>query len=418
MSTVPEQRTAHEPVGAAPSELPGRVPRSPVRAAIARRLFRCAVRDLPVRIELAGGGGLGSGGPGAPLMRIERPEAFFHRLGADAKIGFGEAYMAGDWTSPDLAALLTPFAERMASLVPKPLQLVRRWVDARQPAAERSTTTGARRNIERHYDLSNDFFGVFLDETMTYSAGLFEGGHGDLAAAQTRKIDRVLDLARVGAGTDLLEIGTGWGSLAIRAARRGARVTTVTLSAQQQALARERVAEEGLDGRVEVRLSDYREVDERFDAVVSVEMIEALGREFWANYFAALDRLVRPGGRAALQTITMPHARMLATSRSYTWIHKYVFPGGLIPSLTAVRDAIAEHTTLRATASHSFGASYAQTLEHWRDRFGQRWDDVAALGFDERFRRMWEFYLAYSEAGFRSGYLDVWQLGFSKPARG
>ena len=159
-------------------------------------------------------------------------------------------------------------------------------------------------------------------------------------------------------------------------------------------------------------------MDERFDAVVSVEMIEALGREFWANYFAALDRLVRPGGRAALQTITMPHARMLATSRSYTWIHKYVFPGGLIPSLTAVRDAIAEHTTLRATASHSFGASYAQTLEHWRDRFGQRWDDVAALGFDERFRRMWEFYLAYSEAGFRSGYLDVWQLGFSKPARG
>lgn len=416
MRTVLERQLDPEDARTTPWDALAPAPRSPLRAAIAERLFRRAVRGLPVRVALAGGERLGAGGPGSPLMRVERPAAFFNRLGADAKIGFGEAYMAGDWSSPDPAALLTPFAERVATLIPRSFQVARRWVDVHQPAAERSTRTGARRNIERHYDLSNDVFATFLDETMTYSAALFEADETDLAVAQRRKLDRVLDLAEVGSGTELLEIGTGWGSLAIRAARRGARVTTVTLSTQQQAMARQRIAAAGLDELVEVRLSDYREVDETFDAIVSVEMIEALGREFWPSYFGALDRLLAPGGRIGLQMISMPHDRMLATSRSYTWIHKYVFPGGLIPSVTAVRSTVARDTQLRATDGHAFGASYAETLRQWRERFQHRWDDLAAMGFSERFRRMWEFYLAYSEAGFRAGYLNVWQLGFEKPA--
>lgn len=388
-----------------------------MRAAIAERLFRHAVRDLPVRIAFAGGERLGTGGPGAPLMRLERPTEFFRRLGADAKIGFGEAYMAGDWSSPEPAELLTPFATRMATLIPGPLQLARRWVDARRPDTERGTAAGARRNIQHHYDLSNDVFATFLDETMTYSAGWFAPGSSDLAAAQRRKIDRVLDLAGVGAGTRLLEVGTGWGSLAIRAAERGARVTTLTLSEQQQRLAHDCITRAGLSGQAEVLLGDYREVTGRYDAVVSVEMVEAVGCEFWPTYFATLDRLLAPGGRIGLQAITMPHDRMVATHRSHTWIHKYIFPGGLLPSVEAIDRAVGDHTCLRSTERHSFGSSYAETLRQWRGRFQHHRDEVAALGFSEHFRRMWEFYLAYSEAGFRSGYLDVRQLGFRKPIR-
>ncbi|WP_019854034.1 SAM-dependent methyltransferase [Actinopolyspora mortivallis] len=411
MSTSAVSRCPENTEPAPPWTRLGPAPHAPLRAFAAERLFRRAVRDLPVRIVLAGGERLGAGGTGTPLMRVERPEAFFHRLGADAKIGFGEAYMAGDWSSPDPAALLTPFAARMSTLVPAPLQHARHWVERRQPAAERGTRSGARSNIARHYDLSNDVFATFLDETMTYSGGWFSAGD-DLAAAQRRKIDGILDLAHVGSGTNLLEIGTGWGSLAIRAAERGAVVTTVTLSAEQQRLARERVAAAGMSDRVEVLLCDYRDVTGRYDAVVSVEMIEAVGHEFWPTYFSALDRLLVPGGRVGLQAITMPHSRMRATRNSYTWIHKYVFPGGLIPSVRAIDTAVARYTGLVPAGRRFFGDGYAETLRQWRARFLRGWEELARLGFDERFRRMWEFYLAYSEAGFRAGYLDVGQFGF------
>ncbi|MGH3516313.1 MAG: class I SAM-dependent methyltransferase [Haloechinothrix sp.] len=392
----------------------GPAPRSPLRARVAESLFRRAVRDLPVQVTLAGGERLGAGGPGSPLMRVLRPTEFFSRLGVDAKIGFGESYMAGDWTAPDLSDLLTPFAARMAKLVPAPLQVLRRWVDAGRPESERNSTTGSRRNVEHHYDLSNDVFALFLDETMTYSAGIFGSGNTDLTAAQEAKIDRALDVAGVRAGTRLLEIGTGWGALALRAAARGAQVTTLTLSREQGTLARQRIAAAGLAGRVEVRLSDYREAEGRFDAVVSVEMIEAVGSEYWPTYFGAIDRLLVPGGRSALQAITMPHDRMLATRNSHTWIHKYIFPGGELPSMRMIEQTVRAHTSLVVEDRYSFGAGYVQTLRCWRKRFLDRWTDVAALGFSEGFRRMWEFYLAYSEAGFRSGYLDVWQVGLRK----
>ncbi|TCP44775.1 cyclopropane-fatty-acyl-phospholipid synthase [Tamaricihabitans halophyticus] len=391
------------------------VPHAPVRGCIAERLFRHAVRDLPVRIALAGGDRLGMGGPNAPLMRISRPADFFQRVGASGLIGFGEGYMAEDWSSPEPATLLTPFAEHLPTLVPRPLKLLRRWVDTRRPVTERNTTSGAKRNIARHYDLSNDVFELFLDPSMTYSGAPLARNDHDLAAAQMSKLDTILDYAEVGRGTRLLEIGSGWGSLAIRAARRGARVTTVTLSEEQRTLALERIAAENVADLVDIRLCDYRDVTGQYDALVSVEMIEAVGAEYWPTYFRTIDRLLRPGGRLAVQAITMPHERMLATQDSYTWIHKYIFPGGLVPSIRVIDDGIRQHTELRSAQRRSFGTGYAETLQSWRTRFLSNWPIIAKHGFPEEFRRMWEFYLAYSEAGFRSHQLDVWQLAFRKP---
>jgi cyclopropane-fatty-acyl-phospholipid synthase len=376
---------------------------------LAERLFRHAVAPLPVTVLLPDGTRLGRGGP---VARIVRPAAFFARLGARRQLGFGEAYMAGDWTSPDLAAFLTPLAARVSTLVPRPLQLARRLVDVRRRPAERNTPAGARTNISRHYDLSNDLFATFLDPSMTYSCAWFGPGE-DLAAAQARKLDGILDLAGVRAGTRVLEIGTGWGSLAIRAARRGAHVTTITISAAQLELARERIAAAGVAELVDASLCDYRDVRGEYDAVVSIEMIEAVGIEFWPTYFATLNRVLAPGGRVALQAITMPHDRMLATSRTHTWIHEYVFPGGHLLSVPAIEE-LGRGTALAITGRRSLGVHYARTLRCWRTAFLAAEDEVSALGFDEVFRRRWEFYLAYCEAGFRAGYLDVWQFALRK----
>jgi cyclopropane-fatty-acyl-phospholipid synthase len=387
-------------------------PHAPAKARVAEVLFRRAVAGLPVRVVFPGGERIGAGDADSPVMRVVRPEAFFHRLGADSKIGFGESYMAGDWTSTRLPELLTPFAARLSTLIPPALQRVfRRFVEARRPAEEANTPSGSRENIHRHYDLSNELFATFLDETMSYSAAWFAEGSDDLAEAQRRKIDGVLDMAGVRAGQHVLEIGTGWGELATRAAQRGARVTSLTLSAEQAALAEQRLGAAGVADRVQVLLRDYREARGSYDAVVSVEMVEAVGVAYWPTYFASLDRLLRPGGRIGLQAITMPHDRMLVSHDDYTWISKYVFPGGVIPSVRAIEDNLREHTGLRVVERRSLGPDYARTLAHWRQSFLDRWDEVAALGFDPTFRRMWEFYLAYCEAGFRVGYLDVHQFG-------
>jgi cyclopropane-fatty-acyl-phospholipid synthase len=390
---------------------------SPARAAVARALFGFAVVRLPLRVRLPDGSLHGAGGPAAPVMILYRPGEFFRRLGASGLIGFGESYMAGDWDSNDLTGLLTVFAAHAAELVPPWLQRLRRLAVRRQPPEDLQTVAGARRNIGRHYDLSNELFALFLDESMTYSSALFAdpaaAGDAQLAAAQRRKIDRLLDRAGVVPGCRVLEVGTGWGELAIRAARRGATVRTITISAEQRALAARRVAEAGLADRVSVELRDYRDVDGQFDAICSVEMLEAVGERYWDAYFAALDRRLAPGGRIGLQVITMPHDRMLATRQTYTWIQKYIFPGGLLPSVTAIGDSLAR-TRLRITGREDFGDCYAQTLRIWRERFGARAGEVARLGFDEVFTRMWTFYLCYSEAGFRAGYIDVSQLTLAR----
>jgi cyclopropane-fatty-acyl-phospholipid synthase len=392
-------------------------PESPIRAAIARRILRRAVARLPVRIEFPDGTWVGGGSAFDPCMVIHRPGEFFARLGTDAKIGFGEAYMAGDWDAApgtDLAELLTPFAANIATLVPASLQRLRRLVEGRPPASEQATCRQARENVRRHYDLSNDLFAAFLDETLSYSSAMFDDGD-DLAAAQRRKIDAVLDRAGVGRGTRLLEIGTGWGELAIRAARRGAEVTTLTLSTEQRELALRRVAEAGVAAQVQILLADYREAVGQYDAIVSVEMIEAVGERYWPEFFATLDRLLRPGGRVGLQSITMPHDRMMATRNSYTWIHKYIFPGGIIPSVEAIEHAVHTHTALVVSEREDFGRHYATTLRCWRATFLANWPTIDEAQFDAVFRRMWEFYLAYCEAGFSAGYLGVSQFTVSRP---
>ncbi|MET9162301.1 cyclopropane-fatty-acyl-phospholipid synthase family protein [Streptomyces parvulus] len=387
---------------------------SRIRRAAAAAVVRRALGRLPLRVRFAGGDTVGLGGP---LVEVHDPDAFHARIGAQGLIGFGESYMAGEWDAPDLVGALGVLAANAADLVPRPLQRLRRLWHQRQPAALRNTPEGARSNISSHYDLSNDLFALFLDETLSYSSAVFLGfpaRRESLAAAQQRKIDRLLDLAEVHDGTRLLEIGTGWGELALRAAARGAHVTSLTLSREQRDRALERAREAGLSDRVRVELRDYREERGTYDAVVSVEMIEAVGAEFWPVYFRALDDRLAPGGRAALQAITLPHDRMTASRSTHTWIQKYVFPGGLIPSTEAIETTVRDHTGLHVARRDGFGAHYAETLRLWRERFTERAAEVGALGFDETFRRLWTFYLAYSEAGFRAAYLDVQQYLFTK----
>ncbi|RVW05334.1 SAM-dependent methyltransferase [Rhodococcus xishaensis] len=396
------------------------VPPSGLRARVGRRvvdaLFRNAVSRLPIRVMFPDGTELGDRTlRDAPEMLVHRPLDFTARVGESGLIGFGESYMAGDWSAPDLTAVLEVFAARAATLIPQPLQRLRGLVIPKPPPSEKGTPRNTRANIPRHYDLSNELFELFLDYTLTYSSALFDRtdvapSWHDLADAQRRKIDRLLDKAGVREGSRILEIGTGWGELAIRAAARGATVRSVTLSTEQQQLARNRVAEAGFADRIDVDLVDYRQVDGEYDAVVSVEMIEAVGHQFWGTYFRTLDRVLAPGGRVAIQAITMPHDRMLATRNTYTWVNKYIFPGGFLPSVRAIEEITEHETSLRVRERLSMGDHYARTLRLWDERFAAHTDDVAGLGFDEVFRRMWHFYLCYSEAGFRSGYLDVQQI--------
>ncbi|HEV2796648.1 MAG TPA: cyclopropane-fatty-acyl-phospholipid synthase family protein, partial [Nocardioides sp.] len=383
-----------------------------------------------------------------PTMRLHRPDEFYARLGRDGLIGFGEAYLTGAWDAEDLAGFLTVPAARMASLIPDSLQRLRAFVTPRLPGHQRSTEANSQANISHHYDLSNDLFALFLDETLSYSSALFDtslthagtgpGSVGDhlvatppeptdstdpllhhphLAEAQGRKIERLLDEAGVTTGSRVLEIGTGWGELAIRAARRGATVHTITLSIEQLELAEQRIAAAGFDDSVTVELMDYRSLASTgasYDAVLSVEMIEAVGHEFWGTYFRTIDQVLAPGGRVAIQAITMPHDRMLATRGGQTWINKYIFPGGFLPSVEVIDEITRDETDLRLTGQLEMGDHYAETLRRWDRRFLAQRDAVLALGFDDVFMRVWHFYLAYSQAGFASGYLNVSQLTFTR----
>jgi cyclopropane-fatty-acyl-phospholipid synthase len=420
MSTIDRTRPAIDP-----ERWPAvaRVPSGPLAAAsavIAEALLRRAAARLPLRVVYPGGTVIGAGDAASPTLTITRPGALARRIGRRGLIGFGESYMAGEWQSDKLAEVLSVFATEIADLVPQPLQWLRPLALVSAPGPLRRSRDQRRRDIAAHYDLSNDLFAEFLDETMTYSSAWFSelpAAWPDLAEAQRRKIDRLLDAAGVGPGSRVLEIGTGWGELCIRAAARGAQVRSVTLSIEQRSLARRRVTAAGLADRVRVELCDYRDLacsDGRYDAVVSIEMIESIGYHAWPDYFRTLERLVVPGGRVAIQAITMPHARMLASRTTHTWIQKYIFPGGLIPSAEAIQGITARHTRLRTVDMRSLRPHYAETLRLWRERFLGRRITLSHIGFDTVFARMWELYLAYAEAGFRSGYLNVFQWTFER----
>jgi cyclopropane-fatty-acyl-phospholipid synthase len=406
------------------------VPEGGLSARIAERLFRAAVarRHITVRLRHPDGS-VEQLGLGGPAVVVHRPAELFARIGRDKLIGFGEAYLTGAWAEDGipgdgvLGDFLTVLAADIADLVPRSLQRLRGVVAPRLPRSHRGTRENTQANVAHHYDLSNDLFAAFLDPTMSYSSALFEDlGSAlseDFAAAQHRKIDRLLDRAGVRPGTRLLEIGTGWGELAIRAAARGATVRSITLSVEQQALARDRIAEAGYSDRVAVDLCDYRalldEPGAAYDAVVSVEMIEAVGREFWPSYFRTLDHALAPGGRVAIQAITLPHDRMLATGSTHTFITKYIFPGGALPSVRAIDDVARRHTALRTTDDLAMGRHYAPTLQRWDRAFLAAHERVADLGFDATFVRMWHFYLEYCRAGFAADYIDVHQLVLARP---
>jgi cyclopropane-fatty-acyl-phospholipid synthase len=353
-------------------------------------------------------------GSGPPVEITIESARFFRRLATRAKLALGESYTAGEWHAHDLVAffeLLLRNAEAAAERHPR----VRRILEARPRVNRRTGFLRARRNIQYHYDLGNDLFGLFLDETMTYSCALFERRDEPLAEAQLRKVRRVCEKLRLGPDDHVLEVGCGWGSLATVAAQEfGARVTGITISTAQAELARTRIAEAGLASRVEILERDYREVEGEFTKIASIEMLEAIGDKQFGTFFGACDRLLARGGTACIQTILVPDNRWERYRRTPDWIERYVFPGCLIPSLGSLARAMSP-TRLRIGDVEEIGPNYAETLRRWRARFHERTADVQQLGYDQRFRRTWDFYLAYCEAAFRTRSLRDVQLVLTRP---
>ncbi len=355
------------------------------------------------------------GAPGAePQARLDvRDWRFFRLVLLDGDIGFAEAYMDGLCDSPDLPGLIALLAEneRVLGTVVRP-NLLQRLMLRVMHWRRRNSRRGSRRNIHAHYDLGNDFYALWLDPTMTYSAALFEGAEGQaLEAAQTAKYERILEQIGAKQGDSILEIGCGWGGFAETAARRGMRVTGVTISREQLAYAKARLEKAGLGDRVDLRFCDYRDVEGRYDHIVSIEMIEAVGERYWPDYFAALKRHVAPGGSILVQAIVIAEDFFEGYRRQPDFIQTYVFPGGMLLSPSALREQCRQ-AGLKIAELYSFGLDYARTLEAWLHRFDKVADDVARLGFDERFRRMWRYYLAYCAAGFSTRRTDVLQAHF------
>jgi cyclopropane-fatty-acyl-phospholipid synthase len=387
----------------------------------ARRIALDAARRIRVgqlTVELPDGSRGVYGDPdSAPTGEIRvHDTAAALRMLLGGEIGIGEAYMDGLWSSPDLPALL-----RVAALNRERLALPIGWwrvpVRLRKTLAHRArrnTRAGSRRNIEAHYDLGNDFYRLFLDETMTYSSAVFTGPDQTLAEAQRNKYAVMAERAGLRGGEHVLEIGTGWGGFALYAAGElGCRVTTVTVSPAQHRLATERIAAAGLTDRVSVELRDYRDITGTYDAIVSIEMLEAVGADYYATYFAACDRALLPGGRLSLQVIAFPDVAYEPQRRGANWIQTYIFPGGLLPSLAVIERSL-HGTNLLVRRVDDIAPSYVRTLQAWRAAFLGQLDAVRAMGFDERFIRMWDYYLAISEAGFATGVTQDLQIVLEK----
>ncbi|MGI8999063.1 MAG: class I SAM-dependent methyltransferase [Candidatus Limnocylindria bacterium] len=346
---------------------------------------------------------------------IHDDEAFV-RLLLGGEIGAGEAYMDDLWSSPDLAALLRLVALNRASMALSSgwFRLPGQLVKTMAHRMNRNTQRQSRRNVSAHYDLGNEFYRLFLDETMTYSSAVFASPDQSLADAQRNKYRAIATGARLRRGQHVLEIGSGWGGFALYAAGElGCRVTSITISREQHDLARDRVRAAGLEKLVDVQLKDYRELSGTYDAIVSIEMLEAVGHEYFTAFFQACDNALVPGGRMSLQSITVPDAGYERQRRGANWIQTYIFPGGLCPSLAVIERATHD-TRLLISGVVDIGADYVRTLRAWRLRFMEQSDAVRAMGFDERFLRTWEYYLALCEAGFATGATQDLQIVFEK----
>ncbi|WP_374470475.1 class I SAM-dependent methyltransferase [Phenylobacterium sp.] len=354
--------------------------------------------------------------PGPAATLLVRDFRFMRRVIAAGDIGFAEGYMAGEWDTPDLSALLTVFAlnaERLKRVISGGalMNLVHRL----QHALNRNSRAGSRRNIHAHYDLGNAFYARWLDPSMTYSSARFERPGQPLSEAQRNKYRTLAESMELRPGQQVLEIGCGWGGFAEYAAREvGAKVTGITISQEQYAFARRRMFEQGLAERADIRLIDYRDVEGSFDRVASIEMFEAVGERYWPTYFGTIRERLAPGGRAGLQIITIRDDVFDRYRKRADFIQKYIFPGGMLPSEQRLKEET-ERAGLAWAGVSRFGQHYADTLATWGERFESAWDDVRRLGFDERFRKLWRFYLSYCEAGFRTGRTNVVQLALARP---
>ena len=354
-------------------------------------------------------------GSGKPVSLEIHDRALFRRLATRGKVGFGESYTAGDWDTDDLVGLFELLLRNSEAAAARN-GTVRRLVEARPRPNRRNGLLRARHNISYHYDLGNDLFDLMLDETMTYSCGIFDRADATLADAQRAKLQRVCDKLQLGPADHVLEIGCGWGGFALyAAATTGCRVTGLTISAEQAKLARERVATEGLQDRIEIVEQDYREHDGRYTKVASIEMLEAIGEKQFGTYFSTIDRVLVRGGIACVQTILIPDDRWERYRKTPDWIEQYIFPGCLIPSLTALTRAATASSRLTILDVDEIGPHYAETLRRWRENIHERIGDVRALGYDRTFERTWDFYLAFCEAGFRLRALRDVQLTLSRP---
>ena len=347
-----------------------------------------------------------------------RDPAFYGIVAANGSVGSGEAYMDRLWYCSNLVALMRLLVRNRDLLDGMERGLARLGGMAMRAwhALQRNTRRGSRRNIAAHYDLGNDFFGLFLSPDLMYSSAIWEGADDTLEAASTRKLERICRKLDLKPTDRVLEIGTGWGGFALHAAQHfGCHVTTTTISREQHALAGERIAAAHMSERVHLLLEDYRDLRGQYDKLVSIEMIESIGARYLDTYFAQLGRLVKPGGLALLQAITIEDHRYAQALKSVDFIKRHVFPGSFIPSIQALLAAKTRSSDFRLIQLEDFGASYARTLQAWRRRFTAQLSQVRARGFDERFIRMWEFYLAYCEGGFREGSIGVAHMLLAKP---
>lgn len=346
--------------------------------------------------------------------------SFFRELIRSADVGAGESYMAGDWSTPDLVALTRLFLDNESLFTPHPIMgLFKRLSDRILHAVRKNTIGRAAQNIASHYDLSNELYGLFLDQTMTYSSGYFASSEETLGQAQNNKYRVMAERAGVTSGDHVLEIGCGWGGFAeFAAANYGCHVTGLTLSNAQAEFARRRIRRAGLSDLVEIRVEDYRVTGGIYDAIVSIEMLEAVGHEYLGDFFAGCDRLLKPEGRAAIQVITIPDQIYDNYRRGTDFIRRHIFPGGHLPSLQAMQNAISRRSSFVIQEVENVAAHYAETLNRWRTSFMSQLTAVESLGFDLRFCRMWEFYLATCEAAFANGKLATLQLSVARPGRG
>jgi cyclopropane-fatty-acyl-phospholipid synthase len=395
-----------------------------MNAGIAHKLFRRSLAHLRGGLlEICFDGHTETFGEAGHPLRATiavHHRRFFLRAVLGGDIGIGESYMDGDWSSPDLAPLIRIAVRNARELDSTNLVVsaIARGLNRLRHLRNDNTETGSRRNIAYHYDLGNAFYSLFLDETMAYSCACYESEDDDLREAQERKFERICRKLDLGPKDHVLEIGTGWGGFAAYAATRyGCRITTTTISAQQHTGARERFAALGAAGaRIELLFEDYRKLQGQYDKLVSIEMFEAVGHRHYDEFFSACERLLAPHGMMLLQTITMNERHFPRYLKQSDWIKKYIFPGAELASVASILQSTAATGSLGLLHLEDIGEHYAVTLREWRRRFMAQLDSVRALGFDERFLRMWEFYLAYCEGGFLERYIGDAQLLLAKPA--